>query len=304
MELPEIKKRVAALKAKHEAAILAHNYQRAEVQELADYTGDSLELSRIAAESDARVIVMCGVYFMAESAAVLAPDKTILLPEKEAGCSLADMITPEKVRRYKSRYPGAAVVTYINSSAAVKAESDICVTSANALAVVNSLEASQIIFAPDCNLAHFISGQTDKEIIPWPGYCIAHHRITADDMQKARRKHPGAPIIVHPECRLEVVEKADAVLGTGGMIRYVQESEAAEVVVGTEEGLLHRLRKERPDMKFHLLSSGLLCPGMKYTTADKIVSSLEKMQHQITVSPLVREQAARALRRMLEVPLA
>lgn len=304
MELPEIKKRVAALKAERGAIILAHNYQREEVQELADHTGDSFELSRIAAESTASVIVFCGVYFMAESAAVLAPQKTVLLPEKEAGCSLADMITTEQLRLYKDKHPGAAVATYINSSAAVKAESDICVTSANAVAVVNSLEAKKIIFAPDRNLAHFVSSQTDKEIIPWPGYCIAHHRVTVDDLDKARRIHPGAPVIVHPECRPGVVAKADAVLGTGGMIRYIRETDAAEVVVGTEEGLLCRLRRERPDIDFHLLSPGLYCPGMKYTTADKIVYSLENMQYRVSVPPLIGERAAAALRRMLEVPSA
>ena len=300
MVLPEIRKRVAALKRERNAIILAHNYQREEVQELADYTGDSFELSRIAAESEARVIVLCGVYFMAESAAVLAPDKTVLLPEKDAGCPLADMVTPEKLRYYRKMYPGAAVATYINSPAAVKAESDICVTSANAVAVVNSLAAGQVIFVPDGNLAHFVSTQTDKEIIPWPGYCITHYRITVKDLENARRSYPDAPVIVHPECRPEVVESADAALGTGGMIRFVKETKAAAVVVGTEKGMLSRLRRERPDLKFHLLSPGLFCPGMKYTTAEKIIASLEKMQNRITVTPEIREGAAESLRRMLE----
>lgn len=304
MVLPEIKEMVAALKAERKAIILAHNYQIEEVQELADYTGDSLELSRIAAASDAEVIVLCGVHFMAESAAALAPEKVVLLPEKDAGCPLADMVTPEKLRLYKEKYPDAAVVTYINSSAAVKAESDVCVTSANAAAVVDSLEAGRIIFIPDRNLAHFVSRQTDKEIIPWPGYCITHHRISADDLDRARRAHPEAPVIVHPECRPEVVEKADAVLGTGGMIRFVKETKAAEIIVGTEVGMIYRLRRERPDLKLHLLSSGLFCPGMKYTTPDKIVSSLENMQYRITVPPEIRERAAGALQRMLDIPSA
>lgn len=302
MVLPEIKEKVSALKAERKAIILAHNYQVEEVQELADYTGDSLELSRIAAASEAAVIVLCGVHFMAESAAVLAPEKVVLLPEKDAGCPLADTITPEKLHLYKEKYPDAAVVTYINSSAAVKAESDICVTSANAAAVVDSLEAERIIFAPDRNLAHFVSKQTKKEIIPWPGYCITHHRISPDDVGRARRAHPDAPVIVHPECRPEVVEQADAVLGTGGMIRFVKETEAAEIIVGTEVGMLYRLRRERPDLKFYLLSSGLLCPDMKYTTPDKIVSSLEKMQYRITVSQGIQDRAAGALQRMLDIP--
>jgi len=295
MVLSEIKEKIAALKAERKAIILAHNYQIEEVQELADYTGDSLELSRIAAAVEAEVIVLCGVHFMAESAAVLAPEKVVLLPEKDAGCPLADTVTPEGLRLYKEKYPDAAVVTYINSSAAVKAESDICVTSANAALVVDSLEAERIIFVPDCNLAHFVSRQTKKEIIPWPGYCITHHRISPDDVDRARRIYPNAPVIVHPECRPGVVERADAVLGTGGMIRFVKETEAQEVIVGTEEGMIYRLRQERPDIKFYLLSPGLLCPDMKYTTPDKVVSSLENMQHRITVPPEIRKQAAGAL---------
>jgi len=302
MVLSEIKEKIAALKAERKAIILAHNYQIEEVQELADYTGDSLELSRIAAAAEAEVIVLCGVHFMAESAAVLAPEKVVLLPEKDAGCPLADMVTPEGLRLYKEKYPDAAVVTYINSSAAVKAESDICVTSANAALVVDSLEAERIIFVPDCNLAHFVSRQTKKEIIPWPGYCITHHRISPDDVDRARRIYPNASVIVHPECRPGVVERADAVLGTGGMIRFVKETEAQEVIVGTEEGMIYRLRQERPDIKFYLLSPGLLCPDMKYTTPDKVVSSLENMQHRITVPPEIRKQAAGALQRMLKIP--
>ncbi|MFY9258108.1 MAG: quinolinate synthase NadA [Dethiobacteria bacterium] len=302
MVLSEIKEKIAALKAERKAIILAHNYQIEEVQELADYTGDSLELSRIAAAVEAEVIVLCGVHFMAESAAVLAPEKVVLLPEKDAGCPLADTVTPEGLRLYKEKYPDAAVVTYINSSAAVKAESDICVTSANAALVVDSLEAERIIFVPDCNLAHFVSRQTKKEIIPWPGYCITHHRISPDDVDRARRINPNAPVIVHPECRPGVVERADAVLGTGGMIRFVKETEAQEVIVGTEEGMIYRLRQERPDIKFYLLSPGLLCPDMKYTTPDKVVSSLENMQHRITVPPEIRKQAAGALQRMLKIP--
>lgn len=302
MVLSEIKEKIAALKAERKAIILAHNYQIEEVQELADYTGDSLELSRIAAAAEAEVIVLCGVHFMAESAAVLAPEKVVLLPEKDAGCPLADTVTPEGLRLYKEKYPDAAVVTYINSSAAVKAESDICVTSANAALVVDSLEAERIIFVPDCNLAHFVSRQTKKEIIPWPGYCITHHRISPDDVDRARRIYPNAPVIVHPECRPGVVERADAVLGTGGMIRFVKETEAQEVIVGTEEGMIYRLRQERPDIKFYLLSPGLLCPDMKYTTPDKVVSSLENMQHRITVPPEIRKQAAGALQRMLKIP--
>ncbi|HOA35290.1 MAG TPA: quinolinate synthase NadA [Bacillota bacterium] len=302
MVLPEIKEKIGALKAERKAVILAHNYQTEEIQELADYTGDSFDLSRIAAEVDAEVIVFCGVHFMAESAAILAPGKLVLLPEAAAGCPMADMVTPEALRRYKEQYPGAAVVVYINSSAAVKAESDICATSANAAAVINSLEAGRVIFAPDRNLAHFVSRHTAKEIIPWPGYCITHHRITPGDIARARRVHPGALVIVHPECRPEVAEMADAVLGTSGMIRFVKETDAAEIIVGTEAGLIHRLRKERPDLKYYVPTPGLICPNMKYTTPDKVLSALEKMQHRVAVTPEIRERAAEALRRMLAVP--
>ncbi len=303
MVLPEIIEKIALLKAERNAIILAHNYQIEEVQDLADYTGDSFELSRLAADLDCEVIVFCGVDFMAESAAILAPDKIVLLPARLAGCPMADMVTPAALREYKEKYPDAAVVTYINSSAAVKAESDICVTSANAAAVVNSLEEAQVIFVPDKNLAHFVSCHTGKEIIPWPGYCITHYRISSEDIARARRAHPDALVIVHPECCPDVAGKADAVLGTGGMIRFVKETEASEIIVGTESGMVYRLCQERPDLKYHIPTPGLICPNMKYTTPALVLSSLEKMQHRIVVPPDVREGAAEALRRMLAVPL-
>ncbi len=295
--------KILRLKAERGAVILAHNYQVDEVQDIADYVGDSFELSRIAASSDFPVIVFCGVHFMAESAAILAPEKTVLLPEAAAGCPLADMVSPEALREYKEKHPEAAVATYINSSAAVKAESDICVTSANAVKVIDSLEEDRVIFVPDCNLAHFVSQKTDKEIIPWHGYCITHHRVYPDDITRAREAHPEAKVIVHPECRPEVVEKADAALGTGGMIRYARENEGKEFIVGTEMGMIYRLRKECPDKEFYLLSTGLVCPNMKYTTLAKVASSLERMENHITVSPETAEKARHALQRMLEVPL-
>lgn len=299
----EMQEKIAGLKAERNAVILAHNYQIEEIQDIADYTGDSFELSRIAADSEASVIVFCGVHFMAESAAILSPDKTVLLPEKAAGCPLADMVSPEALREFKEKHPDAAVATYINSSAAVKAESDICVTSANAVQVINSLAAERVIFVPDCNLAHFVSQRTKKEIIPWHGYCVTHHRVYPADIERARRAHPGAVVIVHPECRPEVVAAADAALGTGGMIRYARETEAREIIVGTEMGIIYRLRKERPDINYYLLSSGLVCPNMKYTTLNTVVSSLENMKNRITVPSEIREKAAQALQRMLEVPL-
>lgn len=298
-----LQEKIAKLKQERNAVILAHNYQLDEVQDCADYTGDSFELSRIAADSDAAVIVFCGVHFMAESAAMLAPDKTVLLPELAAGCPLADMVSPEELRAYKQKHPDAAVAVYINSSAAVKAESDICVTSANAVQVINSLQEHKVIFIPDCNLAHFVSQRTQKEIIPWHGYCITHHRVYPEDINRARQAHPDAAVIVHPECRPEVVALADAALGTGGMIRFAQETEHTQIIVGTEMGMIYRLRKECPDKKFYLLSTGLVCPNMKYTTLAKVAWSLENMENRITVAPDIAEKAARALQRMLDVPL-
>ena len=301
MLTPELQEKIAQLKEMRNAVILAHNYQLDEVQDAADYVGDSFELSKIAAGLDAAVIVFCGVHFMAESAAILAPGKTVLLPETAAGCPLADMVTPEELRLFKQRYPDAAVASYINSSAAVKAESDICVTSANAVEVINSLDEKRVIFAPDCNLAHFVAQRTAKEIIPWHGYCITHHRVFPEDIKKARQAHPDAVVIVHPECRPEVVEQADAALGTGGMIRFCRETDKREIIVGTEMGMIYRLQKECPDKEYFLLSAGLICPNMKYTTVDKVVSSLEKMQHRISVDSEIRDKAARALQRMLDV---
>jgi len=294
--------KIARLKQKRKAVILAHNYQLDEIQDCADYTGDSFDLSQIAASSDAEVIVFCGVHFMAESAAMLAPEKTVLLPELAAGCPLADMVSPEALREFKQNHPGAAVAAYINSSAAVKAESDICVTSANVVRVINSLQQDRVIFIPDRNLAHFVSQRTEKEIIPWNGYCITHHRVYPDDIIRARRAHPQAAVIVHPECRPEVVELADEALGTGGMIRYARETEHDEIIVGTEMGMIYRLRKERPAKKFYLLSAGLICPNMKYTTLEKVAWSLENMANKITVAPEIAEKAARALQRMLDIP--
>ncbi|MDW7740565.1 MAG: quinolinate synthase NadA [Bacillota bacterium] len=301
MDNRKIITKIDKLKNTRNAVILAHNYQIDEVQDAADYVGDSFELSRLAAESDADVIVFCGVHFMAESAAILSPQKTVLLPDLSAGCPLANMITAEELQELKEKHPGAAVATYINSSAAVKALSDICVTSANAVKVVNSLEEDKILFVPDGNLAHFVAQRTEKTIIPWPGYCITHHRVSPEDIEKARKEHPHAVVVVHPECRPDVVALADEALGTGGMIKYARETEYEELIIGTEMGMLHRLKKEAPDKKFYLLSTGLICPNMKYTTLEKILSALENNQNVITVSAEVREGALKALQRMLSV---
>ncbi len=293
--------KINSLKFENSAIILAHNYQIDEVQDAADYVGDSFELSQIAAASKADLIVFCGVHFMAESAAILAPEKTVLLPDLNAGCPLADMITVEQLQELKKEYPKAAVAAYINSSAAVKAESDICVTSANAVKVVNSLSEDTVLFVPDGNLAHFVAEQTDKSIISWPGYCNTHHSVDVEDVIQARESYPKAQIVVHPECRPEVVALADASMGTGGMIRYSRDAVAKDIIVGTEVGMLHRLTKECIGKRFHILSPKLICADMKYTTLEKISTSLEQRKHIITVPPGVREKAELSLKRMLAV---
>lgn len=291
--------RIQELKKLRNAVILAHNYQIDEVQDVADFVGDSFELSRLASQSDADVIVFCGVNFMAETAAILAPDKIVLLPEIQSGCPLADMVTVDSLRKKKAQHKDAAVVTYINSPAIVKAESDICVTSSNALGVVNSLDADEILFVPDMNLGSYVASQTKKRIILWDGYCDVHHHVTVEDVVAARKAHPDAAIMVHPECRPEVVRAADYALSTGGMIRFAKDTSFKELIVGTEIGLIHRLEKENPEKQFFALSKGLICPNMKLTNLEKVGKALETMQPQIVVPSPVRELARRPLERML-----
>lgn len=296
--------RVRELQKDSKAVILAHNYQVDEVQEAADFVGDSFDLSRTAARTEAPVIVFCGVHFMAESAAILAPEKTILLPEITAGCPMADMVTVERLREKKMQYPEAAVVAYVNSSAAVKAESDICVTSSNAVQVVNSLEAEEVIFVPDQNLGNYVAERTDKKMILWDGYCLTHHRIRYEDVLKAREAQPDALVLVHPECRREVVQAADHTFSTSGILRFARETEAKSLIVGTEMGILYRLRRENPDKEFFLLHPGLICPNMKYTTLPHVVRALETLSPRITVSENIRVPAQRALERMLAAAVA
>ncbi len=300
-EVEVLKEKIKQLKEQRKAVILAHNYQRGDVQDVADILGDSLDLSHKAATSDAQTIVFCGVHFMAESAALLAPDKTVLLPEILADCPLANMATPEQIKEVRKKYPGVPVVAYINTSAEVKAESDICCTSSNAVAVIEDIEGEKIIFLPDRNLARYVARHTSKEIIAWDGYCITHHRVTAAEVDRARVNYPDSPVIVHPECPPEVIEKADKVLSTGGMVKYVAEVEAERFIVGTEKGLLYRLKKENPQKEFIQLSPGLICPTMKYTTLEKIVRSLETMETVVTVPEKIRSYATKSLQLMLEV---
>jgi quinolinate synthase len=289
------------LKKEKNAVILAHNYQRGEIQDIADFVGDSLDLSRKAARVDAEVIVFCGVHFMAESAAILSPEKAVLIPDPDAGCPMADMITPEALRAEKRKYPDAKVVCYVNSSAGVKAESDICCTSTNAIDVVRSLGSSRILFVPDEHLGRYVASQTGADIIFWKGYCPTHLRVEQEDIIDARRKHPDAKCVVHPECSLEVIMLADEALSTGGIIRYVEETDAEEIIVGTELGLAYRLQKEHPNKRFYLASKKLICPNMKLTTLDKVADALEKMQYRVSVDEQIRHRAKTALDKMLQI---
>ncbi len=297
----ETKEKIAELKRELTAVIVAHNYQRPEVQDIADFVGDSLELARQCVEVDAQTIVFCGVRFMAETAAILNPARTVLLSEGSAGCPLADMINIDDLRRWKQRYPKASVVSYVNSSAEVKAESDICCTSANGVQVVESVPNNDILFVPDQNLGHYISTQTKKNIILYPGFCYVHHRIKPEQVKLARRLHPDAEVLVHPECRPEVVASADAALSTSQMLRYAKASSHNSFIIGTEEGILHGLRKGNPDKSFYLISNGQICTDMKKTTLETLAQTMELRQNIVTVPEEIRLKAKQAVDRMLAI---
>jgi quinolinate synthase len=304
MDTAKLKSEIRELLVKRKAVLLAHNYQRDEIQEIADHTGDSLGLSQVAADSDAEVIVFAGVHFMAESAAILAPDKIVLLPNKDAGCPMADMITPEGVAALKERYPGGTVVAYVNTSAAVKAVSDICCTSGNAVNVARSLppEADPLIMIPDQNLARYIADKVDREIVWHDGYCPIHHQYTAKDVLEVKEEYPNAVFAAHPECRPEVLELADHITSTSGMYAFAKESDAKEIIVGTEMGVLYRMREESPDKRFIPLSENMICPNMKVTTLADIRDCLVNMEPVVTVEEDIRIAAKRTLDRMLAVP--
>jgi quinolinate synthase len=283
------------------ALILAHNYQREEVQAVADHTGDSLELARIAADNAAEIIVFCGVHFMAESAAILSPEKKVLIPDPTAGCPMADMASPEDLVAMRGMYPDAMVVTYINSSAEVKALSDVCCTSANAVRIVQRVDARRVIFVPDRNLGRWVQRFTDKEIIQWKGFCPTHERFSAEDLTEAKRANPDALVMVHPECRPEVIDMADEVLSTGQMVKFVRETDRARIIVGTEEGMIHKLRSVAPGIEYILPSKALVCPNMKKTTLEKVHAALANEEPVVSVSSDVREKSLGCLRRMLEL---
>jgi len=297
----EITSRIGELKRRKNAVILAHNYQLPEVQDAADFVGDSLELSRRAAALDAGTIVFCGVHFMAETAAILSPEKTVLLPDLAAGCPMADMITARELRAWKEQVPGRKVVCYVNTSAEVKAESDICCTSSNAVGVVNSLGVDEVLFVPDKNLAAYVARETGKRIIPWDGYCYVHHKFKAEDVRAARSAHPGAEVWVHPECPLEVIDLADRTLSTGKMVAEAGKTACREVVLGTEKGIIHRLKKENPEVRFIPLRESALCVHMKMTTLDKVLAALEAEVHRVTVPPDIAERARGAIEAMLKI---
>ncbi|MDY6904464.1 MAG: quinolinate synthase NadA [Thermodesulfobacteriota bacterium] len=290
---------IRQLKKDRNAIILAHNYEPSEIQEVADFCGDSLELSLKASRTDADIIVFCGVHFMAETASIVCPDKTVLLPRADAGCAMADMVTPETLAAELDRLGKMPVVTYVNSTAAVKAMSTICCTSANVVKVVNSLDADEMLLAPDRNLAAYAAGLTGKTIHPWPGYCPYHDTLRISDVKEARAIDPDAVLLVHPECRPEVVAMADEVMSTSGMLRHVQSSDCRSFLVATENGILHAMQKICPDKTFYPVSPDMICPDMKIISLQDVAACLETMQPEVNVSPEIRERALQAVERML-----
>jgi quinolinate synthase len=297
----EIQERIRQLCTERQAAILAHNYQIGEVQDVADFVGDSLELSQKAAQLDAEVIVFCGVHFMAETAAILSPQKTILMPDIHAGCPMADMITAKELIEWKKQYPGSQVVCYVNTSAEVKAECDICCTSSNALQVVEAAEGDEILFAPDKNLAAYVARFTKKKIIPWDGYCYVHHNISARDVRSKKDQFPDAEVWVHPECRPEVIDLADKVFSTGKMIKEARVTKKDDILIGTETGIIYRMKKENPDKNFHPIKDLALCANMKKISLIKVLRSLEEMKHEVDVPLEISRRARGAIEKMIKI---
>jgi quinolinate synthase len=303
MNIKALQEKVKSLLKERNAVLLVHYYQRPEVQDIADILGDSLMLSLAAAKTSADVIVFAGVHFMAESAAIICPDKTVLLPRADAGCALADMMTEEQLLKLKNENPGVPVITYINSSARIKALSDACCTSSNAVRVVQSFTGDHsVIMAPDGNLARYTAGFTDKEIIPWNGYCPVHHFLQEDLIKNLKEKYPRALFVAHPECSSAILAMADFVGGTEGILKFSRTAAASEFIIGTETGLLHQLEKQNPDKTFRLASQDLTCPTMKLTALEDIITSLSEMTHVITVPEETRVHARKALDRMLSIP--
>ncbi|MBU1006436.1 MAG: quinolinate synthase NadA [Candidatus Omnitrophica bacterium] len=298
-----LKKKVLKLKKERDAVIIVHNYQRDEIQDIADISGDSLALSQAAVRADAKVIVFCGVDFMAESASILNPDKIVLLPVKEAGCPMADMVTVERLREKKKEYPNAATVCYVNSSAEIKAESDICCTSSNAISIVESLkDYKEIIFIPDKNLGRYVQANVpDKKIILWEGFCPTHIRVSKEEILRIKAEHPEAVILSHPECNPDVLLVSDHICSTAGMFKFVKASKAKSFIIATESGMLYGLKKANPDKIFYVPTERLVCPTMKLTTLGWVAHALENMEHQIKITGDVKEKSYKSLMRMLSV---
>ncbi len=296
-----IAEEIRALARERNAILLAHNYQPPEIQDIADLAGDSLQLSIQAAKTDADVILFCGVLFMAETAAIVSPDKIVLTPRMDTGCPMADMITPESLGAKLTQLGKIPVVTYVNSPASVKAHSTVCCTSANAVAVVNSLQEDELLMTPDRNLAQYVASATSKKILYWDGYCPIHDQLTAKEVRTAKASHPEALFMAHPECRPEVLALADTVLSTSGMLNFAKQSDSESFIVGTEEGLIYPLQKANSNKSFYTVSGNMICENMKKTTLSDVLRALKTMTHQVKVSDEVRQRAARAVGRMLEI---
>lgn len=302
MNNKELTRKILELKEEKNAVIVAHSYQVDDVQEIADMVGDSFALSKYCASTKAEVIVFCGVHFMAESAKILSPEKTVLLPELDAGCPMADMVTAEGLREMKAKYPGAVVVCYINSSAEVKAECDVCCTSSNAVNVIRSIKEKDIIFLPDKNLGSYVADMVpEKNIILWQGFCPTHHKVKVDDVLKIKELHPDALLLIHPECQPDVVKLADYVGSTKQIIDYANQSDKEKFIIGTEVGVLHRLKKDNPNKVFYLMSQGLTCPNMKKTRLESVYNALNEMKYNIELAEEIRLKAKKCLDRMLQI---
>jgi len=297
----QAKEKIAGLKKELNAVIVAHNYQLPDVQDIADFVGDSLELAQRCVSIKAEIIVFCGVRFMAEMAAILNPATTVLLSHPDAGCPLADMIDVDTLRQWKERYPEAAVVAYVNTAAAVKAESYVCCTSANGAEIVNATPNEEVLFIPDQNLGHYISTKTDKKMILYPGFCHTHARITTKEVELAKQRYPQAEILVHPECRPEVIALADAALSTSQMLRYAAQSNHRVFLIGTEEGTLYPLRKQNPGKEFHVIGDSFICPDMKKTTIEVVIETMQTGSNVVTVPEEIRVRAKQAIDRMLAI---
>jgi quinolinate synthase len=313
MKIKDLSQKIEELKHKRQAIILVHNYQLPEVQDIADVRGDSLELSRAAAKTEAKVIVFCGVHFMAETASILSPDKKVIMPDISSGCPMANMITALDMKKLKAKYPEAVAVGYVNTSAEVKAELDVCCTSTNAVSVVNAIIKDaetggkifggrrEIIFVPDKYLAEFVEHKTGKKLIKWNGFCPTHLKILPEDIKREKRFHPQAKVMVHPECQSSVRALADAVVSTSLMCKFAKETDAKEVIVGTEVGLIYRLKKDNPSKEFYAASEAAVCPNMKRTTQEKVLWALEELGEEVRVSDDIRARAIKSIDRMLQI---